>query len=128
MIVFTIPKYNSINIEITKPNGELVPLTKVYENISTDKIKIKTQGKNDKIELIASNFTEACRVNVCYWNEIEEIENKRTCNVRNDEVFYEIGPLEEEDHGNWIISNEFKDQHGVLTEIFKVISIEIIGK
>lgn len=39
-----------------------------------------------------------------------------------------IGPLHEEDHGNWVLSMHVENKHKETVELFQVITIEILGK
>lgn len=41
---------------------------------------------------------------------------------------FAIGPLSEEDHGNWVLSTYYQTSDGEWAELFRVISVEIVGK
>ncbi|CAH2230705.1 uncharacterized protein LOC120633803 [Pararge aegeria] len=47
-------------------------------------------------------------------------------NIDNKHSDFTIGPLTENDHGNWVLSAYIKGNGGVLRELFQVITIEIV--
>nr|XP_032522384.1 uncharacterized protein LOC116773915 isoform X2 [Danaus plexippus plexippus] len=115
---------------LSKPNGEEVELNL---NISHSFQEIKAQGgkKHDNY-LNNSGQLKAVITNLIYnKNVINNFNYEKNCH--NNEIFknklmsndFIIGPLDENDHGNWVLSVFYKED-GDWTEMFQIITIEII--
>lgn len=134
IIVVSAPLYDNARYFLTKPNGDTMRL-----NITRPTYKIDpTRFYNTEDDIIAVKYEN-------YHKSIMPVKNYRVIDLRADEFgdflsfnYFEakhvddndfmIGPLLQEDHGNWILSVYYTDHLMKMIEVYQVITLEIEGK
>lgn len=112
----------NLNISRAMFHNNQTPTNDAYNNIV-----IKYLKKNLKAIITPVNNYKIFNLNYgsnCY-DTLDIFRNKEKSLMGND---FMIGPLVEEDHGNWVLSVYNKGYDGELIELFQVITIEITGK
>ncbi|CAG9793341.1 unnamed protein product [Diatraea saccharalis] len=131
LVVISAPIVQNARYYLYKPSGDAIKLNisrPTYptpkENIIDDQynsINIKYAGHVKSIlpsdDYVLFNLNSKDKENT---NTFEEYADKMNAND------FIIGPLKEEDNGNWVLSAYSQDSNGDWIEIFRVITIEII--
>lgn len=129
IIVISAPVISSHTIYyLSKPNGDT---TKLNLNITETNFGSKYYNKTLE-KHISGKLKEIITPSIKYgaFNKNSEwcqtsnsLEDREITLMPND---FRIGPLIDEDHGNWVIS-AYYDNFGEWIEVFQVISLHIIG-
>lgn len=112
-----------------KPNGDVIRLdlprkTKqnhLNDNYGTMVVKYISPGVK-----FVNRIRKSRAISTTFVHNDEDVVRKAELSMKGNEFM--IGPLLEEDHGNWVLSVYFKDVDDKWIELFQVITLEIVGK
>nr|XP_034836234.1 uncharacterized protein LOC117992613 [Maniola hyperantus] len=131
-VVISAPIINNTNTiyYLSNPNGNSMKLninttrfTTDYKETSRPKNNYDTKKHEGKVKTIIAatikrriiSFNHENYENSCLYKDFEKQPNDFT-----------IGPLSEDDHGNWVLSLYYKGNDGDWIELFQVINIRIV--
>ncbi|XP_072933267.1 uncharacterized protein [Epargyreus clarus] len=107
-----------------KPNGDAIELnlnknkdsSDIYNDLAIKNTKGSKKNSSANFQIFDVNNTSRN-------DNSDDFAEKETQMEAHD---FMIGPLQEEDHGNWVLSAYYKDIDGHWVEMFQVITIEIV--
>lgn len=109
---------------MSNPNGDSTKLNINTTKISREYCFTTTQNPNfNRTEVSVIHGSKEIRKFEKHKHFILDVDDY----VTQDNEFA-IGPLSEEDHGNWVLSTYYQTSDGEWAELFRVISVEIVGK
>ncbi|XP_037303250.1 uncharacterized protein LOC115455076 isoform X2 [Manduca sexta] len=112
---------------LTKPNGDVTKIDiqqpsyikRKHNDLYNDEIAVKHVKADARPIVTPLNNYQILNVKDKRLNELEMEER-----IESSDIV--IGPLTEDDHGNWVLSVYHKDLDGNWIELFQVITIEIV--
>lgn len=129
IVILSAPIVNAKAIYyLHRPNGDAIELNfKKYKDSRkncNEKLNKNTAEDNNvfrltNFKIFNVNFETSCNDTIDAFKEKED---------KMEAHDFMIGPLQEDDHGNWVLSAYYKDLDEHWIEMFQVITIEIIGK
>lgn len=130
IIIVTAPIINAqdVHYHLNKPNGDTI---KLHINEKQTKNR-KTQFKYLGNDIIVKRVKGGARAVIKPLDHLQmfstKYDNFTAIEERMGVNDIAVGPLTEEDHGNWVLSVYYEDLDGDWIELFQVITIEIVGE